>query len=59
MCHCIHCKAVFIGYKRRMICKVCDVKIKAEWDALSDKEKEIRSAESLAAARKWIKENIA
>jgi hypothetical protein len=24
LCQCVHCKRVFVGHKRRVVCKVCD-----------------------------------
>lgn len=37
--NCFECNSIFIGHKRRFLCKVCDAKISEEWNSKTEEEK--------------------
>jgi hypothetical protein len=54
MCHCVTCLNYFTGYKRRIICKVCANKAKAEWDAMTPEQQLIQTRENEEAVKQWL-----
>lgn len=46
-CRCVHCKELFIGYKRRVVCKECSTNLEKASSMMSDKGYEVGSLEDI------------
>ena len=51
LCHCLTCDQHFVGYKRRMTCKVCDGIEQARWNGLTPEQQEAETAERMERVR--------
>lgn len=41
---CLLCRKMFIGYKRRLVCKACDAEWQAVWKTMTDEERAIHNS---------------
>jgi hypothetical protein len=52
---CVVCKDKFVGHKRRCVCKICDDKAAAAFEALTDDQKQEQQRIFARQAGEWMR----
>lgn len=54
---CVTCKALFIGHKRRLVCRLCAEEARKRWEAMTEEERQESTARTAREIAEWYAQN--
>ena len=54
---CVTCKTLFIGHKRRVVCRECAEEARKRWEAMTEEERQESTARTAREIAEWYAQN--